>query len=80
VSSYHLSPELVLVDPDLRKGAIAALPDRVWETYTGGHGDAWQGPLDSYAGHDRVARSPVVSAVLYAAVALVLLALSFVAS
>jgi hypothetical protein len=29
----QLSPELVLVDADLRAIAIAALPDRVWETY-----------------------------------------------
>jgi hypothetical protein len=29
----QLSPELVLVDANLRAVAIAALPDRVWEKY-----------------------------------------------
>jgi hypothetical protein len=66
VSATHaLSPELVLVDAQLRAVAIAALPDPVWATYAPPR--VASTPLDAPTGGGRLDRSLIRGAVLYAA-------------
>ncbi len=94
-TSQPVSPELVLVDAGLRAAAIAALPDRIWETYIGPRRAVPDEAVDPRA-RDRLDKSLITGVVLYTAwhavlgavlvvgavlaVGLMLLALSFVAS
>jgi hypothetical protein len=52
----ELSPELVLVSPDLREGARIALPERPWETLLP-RGSAVQDPPPETAARSAVART-----------------------